>query len=353
MILGYRKKQSIAVIASAVLHAAVAAFTLLSPREETPEPIVVEFLETESLRAKPVISSRNASASKRNREVPDRAAGQPTAEKKKSQTLKNFAFSTRESLRSNWAEQGDIAVHDGQESTTLDESQKSEGGASGDPMAALEVASGGFSSAVQYSNQMGLEFTNESVGFFQALHRRVDGPLVYPEDFSRQRLTGKVRIEAELRSDGTLVKFLSTVADNDILQVYSLAYLSHVLSQPLPPRSHLKYERTIVSFDFDFRVRVAGTNPVALETGYRKNHLLFARESLVDPWLNEKLNEIFTHYVPPIIPLPGGFYVDFIAAFKYFKNLKEGNPTESEARLRRIETLHENLKQTVRSRKPS
>ena len=69
---------------------------------------------------------------------------------------------------------------------------------------------------------------------------------------------------------------------------------------------------------------------------------------MVDPWINEKIQEIFTHYVPPIVPLPGGFYVDLVMAYKYVQNLVENAPLESEARQARIRVFHEELLQTIR-----
>ena len=72
----------------------------------------------------------------------------------------------------------------------------------------------------------------------------------------------------------------------------------------------------------------------------------------MDPLLNEKTEEVFTHYIPPIIPLPGGFYVDLIRAYEFVNNLIEGTPTESEQRQARLEKLHELLRMTVREQRP-
>jgi hypothetical protein len=194
---------------------------------------------------------------------------------------------------------------------------------------------------------MGLDFTLESLPYFEALYDRVNSQLVYPDDFARQRVTGRVRIEAELSKDGKLIRFLSSTADDRLLQTYCFAVLMQILRRPLPTAAWLPYDRANVAFDFDFRVRIPTETPHFYAREVQKNRLGFGRENEIDPWLNEKFNEIITHYVPPIIPIPGGFYIDLISAYQFVNNLIEGTPTESEQRQARIEKLHESLRSTL------
>ena len=220
-----------------------------------------------------------------------------------------------------------------------------------DPYQNLQESGQGWSQATQYANGMGLPFTNDTLGFFSSLYRKVDSALVYPDDFSRQRIRGKIRIEAELGRDGRLIKFLSSGSNSNVLEAYLLVLLIQVLKDPLPERVWLPTEKAVVAFDFDLRTRTVGNVPTDFVLGTQKNQLLFGREALVDNLLNQKVYDVLTHYVPPIIPLPGGFYVDLVLAYKFVKNLKEGAPTESEARASRIEKLHETLRQTIRQHK--
>lgn len=211
----------------------------------------------------------------------------------------------------------------------------------------------GWSSAVRYGNEMGLEKTLDTLPFFLALHKKIDSNLIYPEDFSRHRLTGIVRVEALLTKDGRLLHFTSTVAEDRVLQTYCLVFLTQVLSRPLAPVFQLKSEEPIaIAFEFDFRVRIPDQTPATMVIGAMKNRLAFGREATVDLWLNEKINEIFTHYIPPIIPIPGGVYVDFYLAYQWVQNMINDTPTESDARAARIEKLHENLKRSLRADTP-
>ena len=230
--------------------------------------------------------------------------------------------------------------------TAIENSSKSETTAS---ILASIGENHGWSPAVRYGNAMGLEETTTSLPYFLALHQKVDSALVYPEDFARQRITGKVRIEAELDGKGQLVRFLSFQGESDVLQTFCFAYLTQILSQPLHSRSWME-KSTIVAFDFDFRTRITGEPKPEIASFTHKNLLSFGRVAEVDPWLNEKINEIFTHYIPPIVPIPGGFYIQFDLAYLYIKNLIENAPTESQARAARIEKLHDRMKQMIQNR---
>lgn len=217
-----------------------------------------------------------------------------------------------------------------------------------DPMTNVKEFGHGWSGAVQYGNSMGLKFTLESLPFFQALHARINSQLIYPDDFSRQRIAGRVRIEAELGRDGKLIRFISSQADDRLLQTYCFAVLVQILSQPLPERMWLATDRTFVAFDFDFFARVKGNNPRTLVATVEKNRLSFSRENEVNPWLNERVTEILTHYIPPIIPIPGGFYIDLVMAYEYVNNLMNDAPTEREVRGERLSKLHEVLRQILK-----
>lgn len=201
----------------------------------------------------------------------------------------------------------------------------------------------GWSRAVQFGNSMDIHETFSTLPFFMALHAKVDSTLVYPDDFSRQRITGNVRVEAVLDRDGRLLRFVGSVAQDKVLQTYCLAFLLQALKNPLPQRAWAN-NPLVVAFEFDFHTHIPGEPQRLFPTVIEKNRLAFGRDSQIEPWLNERINEVFTHYIPPIIPLPGGVYIDFVLAYQFMKNLIEGAPTERELRQGRVESLHLHLK---------
>jgi hypothetical protein len=363
----------VGLLASSVLHALI--FFALKPfsrsfKQKTQEPVLLEFAEatkeqnalapstTESLEG---LASQKKSPKQASSEKNAGAAGKTKGRTSPPRNALDFSLHSNEGLKARAPTLSDEtnpsstmanANSSNTNSSGLPDSRRERPAPGADPMLSIESAGQGWSASTQYANAMDVVFTSETLSFFQALHRKVDGALVYPDDFARQRIKGLIRVDAEITRDGRLVRFLSNKADDDVLNAYVLTLLLHVLEKPLPERSWLKSERAIVSFDFDFRIRIEGSPHFELRSGAEKNRLAFGREASVDPWLNEKLKEVFTHYVPPIIPIPGGFYIDLVLAYQYVKNLAEGAPTESQARQARIEKLHEQLKATIRSRKP-
>lgn len=225
--------------------------------------------------------------------------------------------------------------------------------AAGDPLTGVSQEGQGWSEATQYGNQMTLQNTIESLPYFEALYDRINGALTYPDDFARQRITGTIHINAELSRDGKLIRFLSSTADDRLLQTFGFALLMQVLSQPLPKAVWISTETAFVSFDFTFDTRMPEQPAKSFPRIVQKNRLGFARENAVDPIVNERINEIFTHYVPPIIPLPGGFYVDFVMAYQFVDNLLHDLPTERDKRQARIDALQKSLQQTIRTPRPT
>lgn len=351
---------TIAMLLSLLLHVAVPSGIFVVLRSQKPEksnadklPLYVELTE-QQVQSRPSLQGLHQSTQPAKNQARteiknhgEQRSGHPTLNlsPRFQNQLKEKALSAKPSPQTDGDVATNITMPGKGESTTSNQSQRLPPGS--DPMLAIEAEGAGWSSAVQYANSMDVVFANENLGFFEALHRKVDSAFIYPEDFARQRIQGRVRFDIELGREGHIIRFRSSDSNDDLLHVYTMALLIQILKDPLPERSWLKTERAVVTFDFDYRIRIEGNPRHEFLVGARKNHLLFGREATIDPWLNEKLHEVFTHYIPPIIPLPGGFYVDFYLAYQYAKNLINGTPTEREAREARLEKLHQLLKHSV------
>ena len=61
------------------------------------------------------------------------------------------------------------------------------------------------------------------------------------------------------------------------------------------------------------------------------------------------MSEFFEKYVPPVVPIPGGFFIDFVRAYKMIT--EAGEPTASERRLRRINFKRRELEHAVQELK--
>lgn len=323
------KKHLVSIVTSLTLHALLLAQLLIQPKvlPVRKTDMVVDLIESVSVEGGAIARER-PSEPKSTSISASRSANQKSEAKPALQIGDDFL---KNSLSRAF---GNSAIHQAQD-TPSDNQNHGDGH--------------GWSIATQETNRMTVQKTLETLPFFISLHNRINASLVYPDDFSRQRITGRVRIEAELNQDGTLRRFLTSTTNDQLLQTYCFALLLQALSRPLPTKTHLTHGETIAtSFEFEFHTRVVGNPKREFPTIIQKNHLAFGRENEVDPIVTERIQEIFTHYVPPIIPLPGGVYIDFVMAYQLVQNIINGAPTEREMRQSRIETLHEDLRRFVR-----
>lgn len=203
--------------------------------------------------------------------------------------------------------------------------------------------------AIGVMNSMGIEEAIHLIPHFQAIWSKIDHVLDYPEDFAKQRITGVVNVHLTLDKRGVLIgDFLEINGPEAMLKTYVVALLLHILKSPLPESKWRSKEEPIpVLLSFYFQTySTYGIN--TSDTGYQiKNALTFKRLKYVEPKVNEKIRTFYTKYFPPIIPIPGGFYIDFVMAYQMIANY--GKPTEEEERRQRLRLLKQNLESSIRS----
>jgi hypothetical protein len=93
---------------------------------------------------------------------------------------------------------------------------------------------------------------------------------------------------------------------------------------------------------FDFRVvTIQGLS--ARSGGYFQNTLEFSRTHYMDPYALEVIDYLAQNYVPPIIPIPGGVYIDFVRAYKMIDNYANERPDMYDQRERQFSLLRDKL----------
>lgn len=196
-----------------------------------------------------------------------------------------------------------------------------------------------------YADGMDLPTSTETMPFFQALWRRVDDVMDFPVEIAQMRIGGQVVVHLNVNSQGEMVgDFLRIESDHPVLLTYALVVLSQSLKTPLPERVHLPpgHADVPVALTFDFRVvTMHGLYP--RRGGYFKNSLEFSRTRYMDPYALEAIDYVFTNYVPPIIPFPGGVYVDFVRAYQMIDNFANDRPDLYDQRERQFNLLREKL----------
>lgn len=194
----------------------------------------------------------------------------------------------------------------------------------------------------EVSNAMGIVEESRLYPFFSALWKKIDASADYPPDFVRERLTGYVTAQLVVDRKGVFTGSINRVySDQPLLETYILAVLFHALSEPLPRGLWTDREQVILVSRFDFHTFSWGQVPPARRQKETKNVLEFERYGYVEPKVNQVIEKFVTHYMPPIIPLPGAFYIDFIRTYEFLHNINNQKMGEDDLRLERIELKRE------------
>ncbi len=166
--------------------------------------------------------------------------------------------------------------------------------------------------------------------FYKILWRDIDQSTGYPDDFANQRIEGKVHVKLVVDRTGVFQRFVDLGGNDWMLELYVSAVLLHCLRQPLAHRFWLagRNEITIDAiFDFETYGEI-GNPPSKARMGTLKNYFYFQKLAYVEPKLNHMINKFFTKYYPPIVPIPGGFYVDVVRSYEMIQNWNKEDPDQ-------------------------
>jgi hypothetical protein len=162
--------------------------------------------------------------------------------------------------------------------------------------------------------------------FFRALWRRIDSSTGYPSDLVQERITGYVSVQLHVDRRGAFAgEIVSVRSDQPILEAYVLGILFHALREPLPSNLWAKGQPNgvILVTRFRFSTFSHGSNPSLELEPSLKNVLAFQRDRYVDPKLNQVVNRVLTRWMPPILPIPGGVFVDFFRLYQFVQNYRD------------------------------
>ncbi len=194
-----------------------------------------------------------------------------------------------------------------------------------------------------FANGLGVEQDGKAYPFFDALWRRVNAATLYPQDFVKQRIQGSVTVQLAVDRKGVFTGEIQSVRGPEpFLNTFVVATLVHSLREPLPEKLwfHLdqgKNDSLLLVFQFEFNLFGPGGSPKTEEYRHFKNILNFRRDSYTDPKLNQVIEKFFARYVPPVIILPGFFYIDFPRAYQFLNNQMTRPPDEDDLRSQRLE----------------
>lgn len=166
--------------------------------------------------------------------------------------------------------------------------------------------------------------------FFRQILNKIDRALDYPEDMAKERIQGDVRVDFYVNRKGQLLgDFHSVKGSQPLLNLYVMSSLLVLLKDPLPENLWSKDEEKIaMSIHVNFETYQFSEMQIRNSAAFQANELTFTRAHYVVPMAVEKTEKFFTRYVPPIIPIPGGFYVDLVMLAKYINNINTPDPDD-------------------------
>lgn len=208
------------------------------------------------------------------------------------------------------------------------------GGSGGAGGGSLDTLSG--ARAMRFEDEVALR------PWIEEVWRRLDGAVDYPEDFVRRRISGSLRLQVELDGMGRLVGgFRRVSSDQKYLRAYTLACLSKALREAIPERLWRK-QGMALALHFQFGTSASPGNADRDRGGVLRNQLTFLRLAYAKPEWEEKFERFFTKLVPPILPIPGGFIVDFVRLYRMVDEW--GKEDRADIELARIEQMYRLLK---------
>lgn len=204
----------------------------------------------------------------------------------------------------------------------------------------------------QVSLQEGIELT----AFWTAIQNRLNANIDYPDDFLRMRAKGPVQLDFKVNRQGQLVgDFFKVAGEDALLKLYVQASVIQVLKSPLPKNfwAQSKEDEIPITLHVHFEYLSYTDSILKNESLFANNEITLIRRGFISPLWWEKTERILTRYVPPVIPVPGGVYVDLIRLVEFVRNQDPNTPDPDEKLLQRVRMNRQFLESFIVSKKNS
>ncbi len=163
--------------------------------------------------------------------------------------------------------------------------------------------------------------------FASKLYERIDSYLGYPPDFVEEHLEGFVTLHFLVDAEGKFLgKFLEVEGDKHILNIYAMAMVALALKEPLVNVRAKEGNRIPVALQVEFRLLLPDEYSTRSAVRHFKNTLSFERIAFTEPRTTKRMRRIIDKYMPPIIPVPGGFFVDLPLLYKRLTEKDSDDP---------------------------
>ncbi len=185
------------------------------------------------------------------------------------------------------------------------------------------------SDALQVARGMSFERESELLPFLDALWRKLDRRIVFPDSFVKNREEARVILQVAVDHRGRFTGDLREVqSESPGLMTYATAMTVLVLDEALPETFwRPEGEKWLLALDFRFKLKITGGDPLPESLSLNhpvdrmKNLLVFQRDAWVEPSINQAVHEAMAKFFPPILPIPGGVIIDVVRTYELIQNL--------------------------------
>lgn len=169
-------------------------------------------------------------------------------------------------------------------------------------------------------NEMSFDAYASNINFYSSLWNKIRNRLEYPQDFADERIQGLVKVQVTVDKTGQIKKgTLYATSEKKLLEAYSVIGIAYSLRDPLPKNLWNDLEEVTLEIFIDYKAVIANSADAYPDKGnFLKNQFYFVSTKKVRPKVLEKIEYYADRYVPPVIIYPGGFYVDFVQAYRMY-----------------------------------
>ncbi len=169
-------------------------------------------------------------------------------------------------------------------------------------------------------NEMSFDAYASNINFYSSLWNKIRNRLEYPQDFADERIEGLVKVQVTVDKTGKIKKgTLYATSEKKLLEAYSVIGITYSLRDPLPKNLWNDLEEVTLEIFIDYKAVIANSADGYPDKGnFLKNQFYFVSTKKVRPKVLEKIEYYADRYVPPVIIYPGGFYVDFVQAYRMY-----------------------------------
>lgn len=182
--------------------------------------------------------------------------------------------------------------------------------------------------------------------FYRALWAKLAAAAEYPDDFSKHYISGSVSVRMEVDHRGVMTqRKLAVESENPYLETLVLFTIIKTLKDPLPVKYWTTESKVPVTVTINFIQRLPDDTRENSQGSILGHHVEINKYDYIKPQWQKRAEDFAETYVPPIIPIPGGFYIDFIHAYKMIKRIQE--PDADNLRKYRVEALEDSMERAI------